>query len=200
MAVRKLTELLLQVTLGYLLLLPATQLPANAQSSAAADARSCLRQSQMLEVTCLLGVRAAGFRGTVLATAGRLCWQAGRARVQACRMRFIAARAAHPVSAELYGSAPPYDVPVLTTDRADYHPGDVITISGAGWQSWERVAIVLSVTPATHPDVHLTALADEDGNLRNTDYTVRPSDAGVVFSLTATGASGATAQTAGFTD
>ena len=195
---RKLAQSMVPAAMGCLFLLQATASPAHA--SAATDARACLRQAQSLNVVCLLGLRRAGLRGSTWTTGGRLCWQAARMRAQTCRAQFLAASGSHPVGADLWGSGPQYDVPTLSTDKADYHRGDVITISGGGWQSWERVSIVVSVNPSTHADVHLMALADEDGNFTNTDYVVQSSDSGAILTVTATGSSGLTAQTAAFGD
>jgi hypothetical protein len=167
-----------------------------------ADSRLCLWQVGTLAATCVL--HAPNVRGSARTAALQACQQTMMARLQACRTRAgnslaPTSQSAHPTSGAL-SDTPPSTSPAVTTDKPDYRPGDVITISGSGWQTSETVVMVLSVDPPTHPAVQLKSVADEDGNFTN-KYTVQRSDAGVVFSLTATGqSSGVTAQTAAFTD
>jgi hypothetical protein len=95
-------------------------------------------------------------------------------------------------SAELYGFA------TVTTDWADYTPGTTVTITGSGWVPDETVTMVLREVPDVHPDRTLTAVADQAGNIRSTDFAPEEHDLGVKFYLTATGEA-SQAQTA-FTD
>ncbi len=85
----------------------------------------------------------------------------------------------------------------VTTDRFDYPPGRIVTITGTGWQPGETVSLVLHEEPETHPDVLVSSVADQRGNFINTDFAPDPSDVGRTFTLTAIGlTSGETAQTA----
>lgn len=87
----------------------------------------------------------------------------------------------------------------VTTDRTDYQPGDTVIIAGANWQSGETVQLTLHRDNDTL-DTVLTTVADQDGNISNSDYVVQESDLNVAFMLTAVGqTSGYTAQTT-FTD
>lgn len=169
-----------------------------------ADARLCLGQVGALEPVCVLHAFAPNVQGSARAAAIRACQHSMLARLQVCGTRagvFSPAptgQSAHPTSGDLSETPLPTSV---TTDKPGYHLGDIMTITGSNWQTGETVVMVLSVDPPTHPAVQLTSVADEDGNFTNTKYTIQRSDAGVVFSLTATGRSSeVTAQTAAFTD
>src|SRR6184192_804441 len=88
----------------------------------------------------------------------------------------------------------------VKTDRADYAPGQVVTITGSGWHVGEVVSLVLHEDPPidTHPT--LTATADASGHVFNNTFAPDAHDVDVRFYLTATGqASGSVAQ-ATFTD
>ena len=82
----------------------------------------------------------------------------------------------------------------VMVDRAEFAPFDPVKISGRGWQPGETVRLLLEEQPATHPDRILTATADASGSFVNTSFSPEQHDAGVTFTLTATG-SLATAQT-----
>ena len=82
----------------------------------------------------------------------------------------------------------------VMADRAEYAPHDPVTISGRGWQPGETVSLLLEEQPAMHPFRTLTATADAQGSFVNTSFSPDQHDAGVAFTLTATG-SLATAQT-----
>src|SRR6266478_3661220 len=88
----------------------------------------------------------------------------------------------------------------VATDKADYAPGENVVITGSGWEPGETVVLILHEEPELDPDLPLTALADENGDFTNADFSVDVFDIGVTFTLTATGdASGLTAETT-FTD
>ena len=88
----------------------------------------------------------------------------------------------------------------VTTDKTDYAPGETVVITGTGWQPGETVDLNVHRDNDNPPDTWLTAVADGDGNIQNTEFVVQESDIGVTFLLTATGqTSGFTAQTT-FTD
>src|SRR6185436_16845519 len=87
----------------------------------------------------------------------------------------------------------------VETDQTDYSPGETVVITGANWQAGEIVQLTLHRDNDT-PDTLVSALADDSGNISNSDYVVQESDLDVTFLLTAVGqASGFTAQTT-FTD
>jgi hypothetical protein len=88
----------------------------------------------------------------------------------------------------------------VMTDKADYAPGTVVTITGSGWQPGETVTLSLVESPLvdTHPDLYATA--DANGNISNNQFSPDDHDADITFILTATGQmSGLQAQTV-FTD
>jgi hypothetical protein len=89
---------------------------------------------------------------------------------------------------------------LVKTDKADYAPGETVTITGSGWQANETVKLTLHMDPLRDADTELTATADGNGNFTNTDFAPGQYDVGVRFVLTAIGqASGRRAQTT-FTD
>ena len=97
-------------------------------------------------------------------------------------------------SAELYGFA------TVKTDKNDYAPGEVVSITGQGWKPGEIVTLTLVETPLldTHPQ--MTAVADANGNIFNNQFSPDVHDLNIRFSLTAVGnQSGLQAQNA-FTD
>jgi len=88
----------------------------------------------------------------------------------------------------------------VATDYPDYAPGEIVTITGTGWQPLETVVMVLHEEPETHLDVTVSSVVDANGNFTNTDFSPNESDVGRTFTVTATGlSSGLTALTT-FTD
>jgi Galactose oxidase, central domain len=88
----------------------------------------------------------------------------------------------------------------VTTDQTDYAPGQTVTITGTGWLPGETVSLNLHRDTNDPPDTVLTAVADANGDITNSDYVCQEFDLGITFLLTATGeTSGYTAQTT-FTD
>jgi hypothetical protein len=88
----------------------------------------------------------------------------------------------------------------VMTDKPDYAPGEIVTITGSGWQPGETVTLSLVESPLidTHPD--LTAVADANGDIVNNQFSPDSHDLDITFTLTATGGtSGLQAQTT-FTD
>jgi MBG domain/Divergent InlB B-repeat domain/Kelch motif len=69
--------------------------------------------------------------------------------------------------AELYGFA------TLKTDKDDYAPGEIVTFTGSGWQPGETVKLTVSEDADTHDDFLFEAVADEFGNIVNTDFYPR---------------------------
>src|SRR5215470_10134110 len=90
--------------------------------------------------------------------------------------------------------------PSVQTDRSDYYPGQIVTITGSGWQPGETVDLALQEDPPidTHP--MMSATANDSGNIFNNQFSPDVHDTGITFTLTATGqSSGLQAQTV-FTD
>ena len=97
-------------------------------------------------------------------------------------------------SSELYGFA------WIKTDATDYAPGTTVNITGGGFQPGETVTLHFQEVPYydSHPD--LTAVADTNGDISNSQFAPDVHDIDIRFYLTATGStSGALAQTT-FTD
>ncbi len=84
-------------------------------------------------------------------------------------------------SSELYGFA------WVKTDQADYASGTTVTITGSGWQPGETVTLSYLESPLidTHPT--LTAIADANGNILNTQFSPDVHDINIRFYLTAVG-------------
>src|SRR5438094_233548 len=94
----------------------------------------------------------------------------------------------------------PASAATVATDKADYHPGENVVITGSGWQSGETVVLILHEEPQLDPDLQLTAYADAKGDFTNTDFSVDVFDIGVTFTLTATGSSSGLTEQMTFTD
>src|SRR5262245_48190215 len=87
----------------------------------------------------------------------------------------------------------------VKTDLGDYFPGQTVKVTGSVWLPTETVTLLFHEVPTLNPDITLYATADSSGNISAT-YKVEPEDAGVAYTLTATGnTSGLFAQTT-FTD
>ena len=91
-----------------------------------------------------------------------------------------------PTTAEFYGYA------TVKTDKDDYQPGEIVTISGSGWQPGETVTLRVSEDADTHYDWNLTAVADEQGNIVNREFYPRQDEqfqhVGMRFYVMASGA------------
>ncbi|TMA89557.1 MAG: DNRLRE domain-containing protein, partial [Deltaproteobacteria bacterium] len=84
----------------------------------------------------------------------------------------------------------------VTTDKTSYAPGEIVTVTGAGWQPGEAVSMGLHEDPRVCDDRTLSSVADADGSFTDSSFSPEPHDVGVTFALTATGqASGFVAQT-----
>ena len=70
----------------------------------------------------------------------------------------------------------------VTTDRADYSPGDTAIISGSGWFFGETVAITIDGDPLGQ--ISLQATADFYGAF-SAQYLVDADDVGLTFTVTA---------------
>ena len=75
----------------------------------------------------------------------------------------------------------------VQTDKADYAPGEVIVITGGGWDPGEAVTLLLHEEPTIHPDRRVTVIADASGNIFDNQFTQDAHDRGVMLQLTARG-------------
>src|SRR6266566_2631917 len=58
----------------------------------------------------------------------------------------------------------------VTADKIDYPPGDIVVITGTGWQPGEPVSLVIHEEPTTYGDVVLSAaVAGANGTFTNTE-------------------------------
>ena len=71
-------------------------------------------------------------------------------------------------------------------------PGEIVTISGSGWQPGETVTLRVSEDADTHYDWNLTAVADAQGNIVNQEFYPRQDEQfqhlGMRFYVMASGA------------
>src|SRR6185503_18442694 len=89
---------------------------------------------------------------------------------------------------------------LVRTDRDDYPPGDIVTITGSGWEPGETVRLTLHMDPLRDSDTELSAVADGNGNFTNTDFSPNQYDIYVRFVLTALGQTSGRRSQATFTD
>src|SRR3989442_12404717 len=77
----------------------------------------------------------------------------------------------------------------VKTDKEDYAPGEVVTITGSGWQPGEAVTLELheDLDHDADTDQTLTTTADSSGNILSREFAPDEHDLGVRFYLTATG-------------
>jgi hypothetical protein len=86
--------------------------------------------------------------------------------------------------------------PTIQSDKADYAPGELVTLTGSGWQAGESVNIVVNDDVGQTWNRNVNVIADPSGNI--TDQFNLPDWFVATYSVTATAASG-TANTT-FTD
>ena len=58
-----------------------------------------------------------------------------------------------------------YRFATIKTDKDDYAPGELATITGSGWQPNEEVTLLFQEDPAVHDDYVLKVNADGNGNI-----------------------------------
>ena len=88
----------------------------------------------------------------------------------------------------------------ISTDKDDYQPGDVVHLTGYGWQPGDVLDIVLTDDPLTH-DPHTWAVSvDEQGMFHDSTYVVDEGDLNVSFTLVATSRATGRSLTVNFTD
>src|SRR5947207_2846862 len=86
----------------------------------------------------------------------------------------------------------------VKTNKEDYAPGEVVTMTGSGWQPGEAVTLELheDLDYDEDTDQTLTTTADSSGSILYREFAPDEHDLGVQFYLTATGrTSGSVAQT-----
>ncbi len=89
----------------------------------------------------------------------------------------------------------------ISSDKADYQPGDTLRLSGTGFLPGETVTLHFDETPTVCPNGHnRSTIADSNGNIFYDQFYFNINHVGVAFVVTATGqSSGIIAQTT-FTD
>src|SRR5215216_3046655 len=87
--------------------------------------------------------------------------------------------------------------PTIQSDKADYAPGELVTLTGGNWQAGESVNIVVNDDAGQTWNRNVNVTADQSGNI--TDQFNLPDWFVASYSVKATGASGAVATTT-FTD
>ena len=69
----------------------------------------------------------------------------------------------------------------VTTDKPDYAPGEIVIITGSGWEPGETVTLFLHEEPIVDPNVDPDSwlepapIADLDGNIY-AEFIVQPND------------------------
>ena len=80
-----------------------------------------------------------------------------------------------------------YRFATIKTDKDDYAPGELATITGSGWQPNEEVTLLFQEDPAVHDDYVLKVNADGNGNIFWNQWAPEEHDLNVRFYLTAHG-------------
>ncbi|HZN97542.1 MAG TPA: hypothetical protein VFB61_07435, partial [Gemmatimonadales bacterium] len=88
----------------------------------------------------------------------------------------------------------------ISTDKDDYQPGDVVHLTGHGWQPGDVLDIVLTDDPLTHDPHQWTVNVGEDGTFQDDTYVVDEGDLNVSFTLVATSRATGRSLTVRFTD
>ena len=88
--------------------------------------------------------------------------------------------------------------PTVSTDMADYVPGETALISGTGWGRGETVDIAIACTCGCNGA--LSAVADDAGAFAGVPYVILDEHIGTTCTVTATGGSSGLVATTAFTD
>src|SRR6266508_1930150 len=75
----------------------------------------------------------------------------------------------------------------VQTDKTEYARGEVIVVTGSGWDPGEAVTLLLHEEPAAHADRRVTVIADASGNIFDNQFMQDAHDRGVMLQLTARG-------------
>jgi len=84
-------------------------------------------------------------------------------------------------TAELYGFA------TVKTDKVDYAPGEIVTITGSGWQPGETVTLTMVEKPLIDTHGPFTTVADSTGRIFYNQFSPDVYDISIRFYLTAVG-------------
>jgi hypothetical protein len=87
---------------------------------------------------------------------------------------------------------------IVQTDRSVYAPGELIIVTGSGWDPGETVTLLLQGGPTSHTDRKVSVVADAFGNIFDNQLRQEGPDGGVTFFLTATGKSSGLSTQAAF--
>jgi hypothetical protein len=90
--------------------------------------------------------------------------------------------------------------PTVSTDKDDYAPGEVVTITGSGWTGDVTVRLELRETPEVHGTRTWEVQVDTGGSFVDSSFTPELHHIGVEFTLTAVGSQTGRSATAVFTD
>jgi hypothetical protein len=71
-------------------------------------------------------------------------------------------------------AASPVHAQTVTTDKADYYPGESVIVTGNGWLPGERVSLFFSETPYQFVPLTLYAEADSTGAIYSDEYLIQP--------------------------
>src|SRR5215212_7364823 len=99
------------------------------------------------------------------------------------------------ITADTSGNTAP--TPTIQSDKADYAPGELVTLTGSGWQAGESVNIVVNDDVGQTWNRNVNVTADASGNI--TDQFNLPDWFVATYTVTATGVTSGTA-THTFTD
>ncbi len=80
-----------------------------------------------------------------------------------------------------------YGYATLKSDLPDYHPGQLVTLTGSNWQPGETVTLTMIQTPVVDGDTTYSPTADANGNIVVADYAPLMADVGTVYTVTAAG-------------
>src|SRR5438128_9659871 len=94
-------------------------------------------------------------------------------------------------------AAPPVYSPTISSDKADYSPGETVTLMGSGWQAGEAVHIFVNDDEGQTWSYSTDVTASDTGGFV-TSFAL-PTSFVALYSVTATGAISGTAKTT-FTD
>ncbi len=87
---------------------------------------------------------------------------------------------------------------IVQTDRSVYAPGELIIVTGSGWDPGETVTLLLHGGPTIHLDRKVSVVADAFGNIFDNQFRQEGPEGGATFYLTATGKSSSLSTQAAF--
>jgi hypothetical protein len=76
---------------------------------------------------------------------------------------------------------------IIATDKDDYAPGEVVTITGSGWAAGETVHLTLTEDPVKDGAHEWDVVADADGKFTDQSFTPGQQHLSVTFTLVAAG-------------